>query len=416
MLSTIVSVSALLVSFAIMCLGHGLQNTLLGVRATLEQYPEWITGLMMSGYFVGFILGTNICAKLIPLIGQIRTFAAFASVASSISLLHVLFVNEITWILLRVVYGVCMAALYMVIESWLIALSKPQNRGRLLSIYMIINFLSLSLGQLFIFVAEPTEYMLFAIVSILISFSLVPLTVSKTKQPEQITSEHFTFRRLYKISPLATIGCFSAGLTAGAFWGLGSVYFTQIGLPSKDVAVAIAVSFLGGLIFQWPIGYFSDLFDRRITITTVLFGSLAVCAMIISFIEAPITELNAMLLALFLFFGAFNYTLYSLYISLANDFLEPQYAVKASGGLISFNAMGAIIGPFAASLFMVWFGQQGLFIFMICINICMFGFAGMRMVVGRKIPEKTRESFVSLPKTGFSVVEMDPRRYVDAVD
>ena len=197
MFSTILSISALLASFAILCVGHGLQNTLLGVRATLEHYPEWVTGVMMSGYFLGFLFGTSLCSRLVPVVGQIRTFAAFASVASAISLLHALFVNEITWVLLRFVYGVCIAGLYMVIESWLNALSTKQNRGQVLSVYMVLSFLGLALGQLLVFVAEPSDYRLFAIVSICESFALVPLTLSKAKQPEALPSEHFSLKRLY---------------------------------------------------------------------------------------------------------------------------------------------------------------------------------------------------------------------------
>lgn len=412
MLSTILSVSALLISFSILCLGHGLNNTLLGVRATLEHYPEWITGLMMSGYFLGFIFGTMLCARMISAIGQIRTFAAFASVASAISLLHVLFINEITWILLRIIYGICIAALYMVIESWLNVLSTKKTRGRILSVYMVINFLSLALGQIFIFIAEPSEYILFAIVSILISFSLVPLTISKAKPPEENNSEHFGFKQLYKISPLATIGCLATGLTLGAFWGLGAVYFTKIGFPSNQVAIIIATTFLGGLLFQWPIGYCSDLFDRRIIIAIVLLLSILVCGYMLYFMNPNTSTitLSPALIILSLLFGGFSYTLYSLFIALANDFIEPKYIVKACGGLIIFHAIGAIFGPAMAALTMVILGNNGLFAFIAVINCIALVIALMRIIHGRQIPESTSDPFVSVPKTAVGVIELDPRQ------
>ena len=68
MLKTIISLSALLLSFGILCLGHGLQNTVLGLRAIYESYPDWIIGTMMSAYFVGFLFGTKFCGDLIPFI------------------------------------------------------------------------------------------------------------------------------------------------------------------------------------------------------------------------------------------------------------------------------------------------------------------------------------------------------------
>lgn len=203
----------------------------------MENYPDWVTAIMMSAYFLGFIVGTQFCNRIIPQIGHIRTFAALTSIASCISLIHVLFVNEINWIVCRFIYGICISSLYMVIESQLNSLSTVKTRGRILSIYMIICFLFLSLAQLLVLIAEPSKYILFALVSILISFSLVPLTLSKSEQPDDSNIEHLSFLKLFKISPLATIGCIGTGLSIGAFWGLGVLYFIRIGLPVNQAAL-----------------------------------------------------------------------------------------------------------------------------------------------------------------------------------
>ena len=410
MIPTIVSVSALLLSFAILCLGHGLQNTLLGVRATIEHYPAWVTGVMMSGYFLGFIFGSSLCARLISIVGQVRTFAAFASIASAISLLHVIFVNEITWIILRLIYGVCIAGLYVVIESWLNALSNRKNRGRILSLYMIISFLCLSSGQFFIFFAEPSEFVLFAVVSILISVALVPLTVSRTKQPDIHDADNFGFYKLFKISPLATFGCVGTGLTLGAFWGLGAVYFTQIGYSSHDVALVIGVTYLGGLLFQWPIGTLSDLFNRRVTITVVLFLSVLTCIAMVYLYYKKMDHMGMPLFITAILFGGFSYTLYSLFIALANDYLEPKYLVRATGGLIVLHAIGAIFGPILASVAMTYMDSVGMFVFIAFIHSLVFLVAFVRSFMGKEIPEETSENFVSIPKTGSAVIELDPRQ------
>lgn len=409
MRATILSVASLLLSFSILCLGHGLHNTLLGLRATWESFPDWVMGVMMSSYFLGFILGTMLCARLIPAIGQIRTFAAFASLASVVSLFHSLFVSEMTWTILRLIYGVCIAGLYMVIESWLNALATRKNRGQILAIYMTISFLSLSMGQLFVFIAEPSEYILFAVVSILISISLVPLTVSKAQQPAEIQTEHFSFRRLFFISPLATVGCFTTGLTLGAFWGLGAVYYSQIGLPTKEVGLVVGLTFIGGLVFQWPLGYLSDVMDRRKTIATALLISVLVCTVFVLFIGKNTLSLSLPLAILALFFGGFSYTLYSLYVALANDFLEPKFAVKASAGLLIYHAIGAILGPTLAALGMQWMGPNGLFVFIGFINLSMLGMAARQIYFGKEIPEATSESFVSFPEATLGGLELDPR-------
>ncbi|MBA7574086.1 hypothetical protein ES708_15888 [subsurface metagenome] len=69
---------ALLIGIGFMMLGNGLQGTLLGLRATMEGFPTFVTGIMMSGYFVGVFAGSIIAPKLVHRVGHIRVFAALA--------------------------------------------------------------------------------------------------------------------------------------------------------------------------------------------------------------------------------------------------------------------------------------------------------------------------------------------------
>src|ERR1700745_2245584 len=78
----------LLLGMGILMLGAGLQSTLLGLRATLEEFPTPVTGLVMSCYYVGYLLGTLIAPRLLRRIGHVRVFAAFAALASVASLVH----------------------------------------------------------------------------------------------------------------------------------------------------------------------------------------------------------------------------------------------------------------------------------------------------------------------------------------
>jgi MFS family permease len=188
------------------------------------------------------------------------------------------------------------------------------------------------------------------------------------------------------------------------------VYFTQIGLNAKDVALLISLTFLGGLIFQWPIGLCSDYFDRRKVIAVVMLGFTLITGAFAFFVDEHVYVLNNYLMILSFFLGGCAYTLYSLFISLANDFLQPKHVVKASAGLIIFHAVGAIIGPFLASLMMASIGAHGLFLYMMTINAVVFLFSIMRIMHGRGIPEATSENFVSMPKTSMGVMDLDPRQ------
>ena len=64
----------LLLGMGILMLGAGLQSTLLSLRATLEAFPTPVTGMVMSCYYVGYLVGTRIAPKLLRRVGHVRVF------------------------------------------------------------------------------------------------------------------------------------------------------------------------------------------------------------------------------------------------------------------------------------------------------------------------------------------------------
>ena len=129
---------ALFLGMSMIMLSYGYQSSLLGVRAVVENFSLASTGFMMSGYFVGYFIGARTATPVISSVGHIRVFAAFASIASLSILLHSIFVNPLSWFLLRVVTGYSMVLIYTIAESWLNDRASNKNRGKVLSIYMII--------------------------------------------------------------------------------------------------------------------------------------------------------------------------------------------------------------------------------------------------------------------------------------
>jgi MFS family permease len=83
MLAAVRSCWALFLGIALMMLGNGLQGSLLGIRASLEGFPTTLTGVLMSGYFAGFLIGSVLAPRLVARVGHVRVFAALASLASS---------------------------------------------------------------------------------------------------------------------------------------------------------------------------------------------------------------------------------------------------------------------------------------------------------------------------------------------
>ena len=166
---------AILLGFGILMLGDGLQGSLLPIRADLEGFSATLTGLVMSSFYLGFLLGSIMTPRLTVKVGHIRVFAAFAALSSASILIHALLVSVPVWIAMRLLSGFCFAGLYIVAESWLNDRATNETRGKLLSMYMVVTYVGVGAGQLLLNLADPLAFQLFILTSILISVAVVPL-------------------------------------------------------------------------------------------------------------------------------------------------------------------------------------------------------------------------------------------------
>ena len=124
---------ALFFGIAMIFLANGLQGTLIGVRASTEGYSPFIVGIIMTGYYAGFMLGAIIIPERIQKVGHVRVFASLASIASIAILLHTLHFSLISWFLMRFATGFCFVGMYCVAESWINDQSENESRGQALS-------------------------------------------------------------------------------------------------------------------------------------------------------------------------------------------------------------------------------------------------------------------------------------------
>lgn len=362
---TLLPIWSLLFGIAILCMASALQSSLIGIRASLEAFDTTATGLIMSAYYLGFIMGSMLVPQWVKNVGHIRVFAAVASLASITILMQSVVVNPWFWMLMRMGTGLCYAGLYIVTESWLNDIATNQTRGRLFSIYIIEIWASQTLGQVLLNLASPSGYGLFILSSVLISLALVPLLLVRTPSPTISVPEKLNILELIKTAPLGVTGVTIAGVTSGAILGLGALYAQRSGMNVGKISLFIGASYVGGMLLQWPIGKLSDRQDRRVTILWVsIVGGLS------AFI-VPLGNLGGsqilMMVGMFLI-GAFAFPMYSLASSHMNDQLRPEQILSASSGMILLNGLGGMMGPLLAAALMDWIRIDALFWFVAAMN------------------------------------------------
>lgn len=407
MLRIAISILSLLLASAILLIGIGLQGTLIALRAGVEGFPVDTTGLIMAAYFVGYVIGTHVCPWLIRQFGHIRSYAILATIASAAAVAFPLFTIPWVWFLLRMITGLCMVGLFIVIESWLNEIAPSESRGRFFAVYMLTTLLAMAFGQFLLLAGEIQKFDLFAITTILISLALVPVAMTRVRQPEPIESPPLHFATLYRNSPLGVIGTLVAGMVNGAFWGMGPVFASGIGLSELNIALFISLTVIGGALLQWPVGMLSDRLDRRsvLTATALLGGSVA---LLMHYLLAPYPGNVVPLVGGFIF-GAFAFSLYALSVAHVNDRLEAGQALDGARGLLQLYGIGAAIGPMSAGQIMQHYGAKSLLLFFAA-NMLLFGvFALYRMTRTEATPPEEQVGYVPMQQSSPVVLEMDPR-------
>ncbi|WP_406870232.1 MFS transporter [Thioclava sp. 'Guangxiensis'] len=401
MFSVLGSIWALLLGTLLIMLGNGMQFTLIGLRGDLEGFTASALAIITSGYYVGFLLGAYQTPQLIRRVGHVRVFAALGSFMSAGLIALPLIPETWAWTGLRLVIGFCMSGVYVSAESWLNHASTNTTRGKVLSAYMMAQTLGIIGAQWLLTLGDAQQATLFIVASILVSLSFGPILLSVAPTPVVTVTRPMSLKALFRHAPLATIGIFLLGGIYATQSGMGAVFGVQIGLSTEQIALFVAMIFAGALLLQYPIGWLSDMMDRRkLILGTALLGAVA-CAL--GFLSGGSQAL--LLLSAFLG-GGVTTPLYSLFLAYTNDDLPPDDMPAASGGLVFVFGIGAVGGPLISGWTMQAIGPQGFWLFLSATFALIVLYALFRMTQRPPIRVENTESYLNvLPSTSPVAVE-----------
>jgi hypothetical protein len=170
------------------------------------------------------VLGSTRAGLVVARVGHIRAFAAFVSLFSASTLSYALAQDPVLWTGLRLIDGLCIAGVYVCLESWLNQRAEAGSRGTVLAAYMIALYIGQAASQFLLNVDGAAPSIPLVAASILISLSALPVALTRIDAPPLTSAATLPIKALYKISPLGTGGAAITGAMLGAFYALGAVY------------------------------------------------------------------------------------------------------------------------------------------------------------------------------------------------
>ncbi|MFY9180276.1 MAG: MFS transporter [Venatoribacter sp.] len=377
-------------------------GSLLGLKLAQLGNSSTSAALIMTGYYFGLIIGFRLSLRIIKRVGHIRAFAAFCGVNISATLLLSSTNLVGVWVALRLLMGLSMMGSYMVIESWINERASAEIRGKIFAIYLIISYAALGGGQLLLDFADQGIDLLILCAG-LFSLCLIPVALTRSISPEPLQATKLNVKQLIKVAPHAIFGCLLAGLATGSFYALGPAFAFSQGNDSHFVGLFMAATIFGGLLLQWPLGMLSDRYKRR-TILQVLGGCLTLSSLLVIVLQ---THWYFVFIAAALW-GGIAFTIYPVAVAYANDRIDPQERVAASGVLLMSYSLGAATGPLFASALMHLSGASGLYIFSAIVGLLLALLEAKRRGA-IKVSVDEQGSYIPVPRTSAVIHELNPR-------
>src|ERR1019366_1056117 len=226
-----------LASTALTMIGAGVLGSLLPLRFSALGLSPGVIGLIATAEALGFLIGCLYAHKIIAPVGLERAYATFAGL-KAVGILGLHFAEgPVTLALLRALIGLNAAGLAVVVESWLNALAPNEQRGRVLTIYVLGYGLFFGAGQLLgrnLNVSGPEMLFLAGIATIL---ALVPMVAIDVRAPVLPHRVRLDILKALRTSPASVLACLLNGLILTAFTTVGPLFGERIGFDQLHIVL-----------------------------------------------------------------------------------------------------------------------------------------------------------------------------------
>ncbi len=369
----------LLVAVLAIQISNGLITTALGLRSDAAGFSATEIALVMSGLYVGQVLASITGPRLISRFAHVPAYAAFAGLATVSPLVVLLSTDPYTWSISRFVFGFGLAGIFIVVESWLNDRSENAMRGRVFAVYIVVQLVGLIVAQAFVPALADNLVLSIVLVALFGGLSILPVAFGGTERPMRRPFARASFRALLAASPVGVVGSTVSGFVWAVVMAMSPIYAQRSGFDAEGVALFVIALVMGGVALQLPIGWISDLRDRRI----VLAGMAGLAAIAAAAGAAAHGTSAALTVVAITLFGGLTFPFYTVAVSHVNDRISPEHRLPASGAMILLFGIGSVLGPAAASAAMETFGPRGFFLLLAAVTAAFALFAVYRIAIAR---------------------------------
>jgi MFS family permease len=314
----------------------GLAAQLLPLMMESQGYSARFMGISAAMWPLGVMVASFFLPRLIKNYGA--RAMGLASILTLMACLAVLpFANPANLGLpLRLIFGLAIAGLFTVSESWILSEAQDDRRGQIIGIYMTTLTTTFGLGPLMIARTGVQSLVpwIIAIACLALGFAVIATAKLKSNQSDQ---PHSSMIAVVEKIPLVFMFLGAVALFENIMLPFFTIYGMRSGLSLSTASNLLGFSIIACALTFYPTGRLADAWSRQ----GAMFSAIL--------LATEITHWTAWPLALLLRAGGFG--LYGVAMTLMGDKLKGPDLITGSSLLTLMWGTGGVAGPPIAGAF-----------------------------------------------------------------
>lgn len=348
----------LIVGILIYGLAIGTTYPLLGV-VLADQVDSFRNGLNAAGAGAGLVLGVLLTGPCVRRVGAGRTI--LLGVVVMAGSLVAMALTQDYWPVLaaRLALGVGANFMFVVCETALNSLCRPEQRGRVLGWYTAANALGFALGPAAVALFADRPVLLLAVCAAVTLAVLAPMAAAAPVIDRRVRAPTLGgWRTLLRAAPAAFLLVAAASMVDAIMISLLPVISIERGEGAARGALLAAVFHVGLIAAQPVVGWALDRWGRRATLAVcVALSALGAGAMAGPWGTGPIAGLAVMAV-----WGGTNYALYTGALTLIGDRFDGASLTGAVALFAGTYALASTVSPGLAGAALALLGAEGLYL------------------------------------------------------
>ena len=234
--------AGVIAAVAIFAVAQGLTYPLLSFILERQGASAGMIGLSAAMTPLGLIAGSTLIPPLTRKFGAGRLALACA-VLAGIALALIGWTRDVVaWFPLRFAIGLAIGPLFVLSETWIIALSPPQRRGRILGVYTAVVSAGFAAGPLSLMLVGTEGWPPFLIgIGAFVACTLWLAAISRSLPELGRDGGHASVREVVRQAPALVFAVFTTAAFEQGLLSLLPVYGLSYGIGERSLSALLAV-------------------------------------------------------------------------------------------------------------------------------------------------------------------------------